>query len=76
MHVLYMGKEYKGRNSILAQVLGVLVFLIGYGVYNTDNDVSQIVHLLIKIIDGKSDEHPFGEYFNHLKVVAMSKTSF
>ena len=56
MHVLYTGEEYKGRNSILAQVLGVLVFLIGYGVYNTDNDVSQIVHILIKILNGKSDE--------------------
>ena len=61
MHVLYMGKEYKGRNSILAQVLGILVFLIEYGIYNTDNDVSQIIPLLIKIIDGKSDECPSGE---------------
>ena len=61
MHVLYTGEEYKGRNSILAQVLGVLVFLIGYGVYNTHNDVSQIIHLLIKIIDGNSDEYPSGE---------------
>ena len=61
MHVLYTGEEYKGRNSILAQVLGVLVFLIGYGVYNTDNDVSQIVHILIKILDGKSDECTSGE---------------
>ena len=61
MHVLYTGEMYKGRNSILAQVLGVLVFLIGYGVYNTDDDVSQIIHLLIKIIDGKSDECLSGE---------------
>ena len=61
MHLLYTGEDYKGRNSILAQVLGILAFLVDYGVYDTDDEVLEIVNLLISIIDGKSDANSLGE---------------
>ena len=60
-HVLYTGDDYKGRNSIIAQILGILAFLVDYGVYNTDDEVLKIVNLLISIIDGKSDVNPSGK---------------
>uniref|UniRef100_A0A1X7TEF3 Uncharacterized protein n=1 Tax=Amphimedon queenslandica TaxID=400682 RepID=A0A1X7TEF3_AMPQE len=49
MHLLYTGDEYKGRNSIIAQVLGILVFLVDFGVYNTDDEVAlQSLNLLLQ----------------------------
>lgn len=65
MHLLYTGDDYKGRNSILAQVLGILAFLVDYGVYNTDDEVLEIVHLLISIINSKSDVNSLGKSMNY-----------
>ncbi|XP_019860702.1 PREDICTED: uncharacterized protein LOC109589022 [Amphimedon queenslandica] len=61
MHVLYTGDDYKGRNSIIAQVLGILVFLVGYGAYNTDDEVLKIINILISIINGRSDVDSLGK---------------
>lgn len=60
-HVLYTGDDYKGINSIIAQVLGILAFLVDYGVYNTDDEVLEIVNILISILDGESDVTSSGE---------------
>uniref|UniRef100_A0A1X7V711 Ion transport domain-containing protein n=1 Tax=Amphimedon queenslandica TaxID=400682 RepID=A0A1X7V711_AMPQE len=65
MHLLYTGDDYKGRNSILAQVLGILAFLVDYGVYNTDDEVLEIVYLLISIIDSKSDANSLGNVLEY-----------
>lgn len=53
MHILYAGNDFKGRNSILAQILGVVAFLVNYGVFQAD---SQIDHLLLNMLDGQTDE--------------------
>lgn len=62
MHVLYAGDDFKGRNSILAQMLGVLAFLIDYG---AANGVSEIVCILIGILDGNTDEGLPGKKLNY-----------
>lgn len=39
-----------------AQVLGVLVYLVNYGVYSDGKNVPFLLDILIKIVDGRSDE--------------------
>jgi inositol 1,4,5-triphosphate receptor type 1 len=61
MHVLYFAEEFKGRNSIIAQVLGVLIYLIDYGVYSINGTKAlQIINNLIKILDTTTDIHSSG----------------
>ena len=57
MHVLYAGEEYKGRNSITAQILGVLAFFVDYGAFTNRNEIQSILNVLIQILDGRTDEY-------------------
>ena len=58
---MYAGEDFKGRNSITAQILGVLAFLIDYGAYTKLDSVPQILSSLVKILDGSTDEAFPGE---------------
>ena len=54
--MLYSDDDFKGCNAMTAQVLGVLMFLIDYGVYIDRRCVPWLLDFLINVIDGKSDE--------------------
>ena len=67
MYKLYSGEEYKRKNSITAQMLGVLVFLVEYGAYQWNaTELPLILHKLVKILDGSSDEYTPGNLTLHL----------
>lgn len=61
MHKLYSENLYKGKNSMTAQMLGVLAFFIEHGAFQANSDyVSLIIQALIKILDSSSDEYKPG----------------
>ena len=39
-----------------AQILGVLAFLIDYGAYTKLESVPEVLHSLVKILDGGTDK--------------------
>jgi inositol 1,4,5-triphosphate receptor type 1 len=54
MHTLKY--EEAAKNSITAQILGVLVFMIDYGYYHSrDSEANQMIKTLIKTLDGRTD---------------------
>jgi inositol 1,4,5-triphosphate receptor type 1 len=80
--VLYYTRssEYKDRNSIIAQMLGVLVFLIDYGFYhNKETKAKEMINILIKILDGSTDSYDRPnsnerDYSSESKIIFKIKT--
>ena len=49
-----------GKNELLVEVLSVMEPLVSYGFFWDPNEITKIIEILIKILDGKSDKPAVG----------------